>query len=310
MMPGPTRKYLLSSLPLLLAATPASAAPWWYVGHAEDRALFIDTGSIEREGDKVTYSAKAVIRRQDDPVAMTLSFMRADCSGQTLGWGGVQSFGKDDAVIDTSTRATPEMSAPADPLARAELAFVCADPATREKSGAFPLKIDDAAFTEALLATPGPSPRALQDRLAADPAVPVIRSSAPPVTSFGQVQTVKLGEPLVPPRDYEKGLQIPQGPDYSSIEVGRIYDVAYQGIEKGRIRFEIRGYSIDDLVHPGSGTIQPAYLEEKCVNVLDLAISIREALPDRITYSVVRQKRAPDDVFPPPQCATAPGKGD
>ncbi len=308
-MPRPNRHFLLSSLPLLLAAAPANAAPWWYVGHAEDRALFIDTGSIERDGNTVTYSAKAVIRRQGDPVAMTVSFMRADCSGQKLGWSGVQSFGQDDTAIDTSTAATPEMADPADPLAKTELAFVCADPTARAAS-TFPLAIDDAAFTEALLANPDQSPRALQDRLAADPSVPVIRSSAPPVTSFGQIHTVKLGQPLVPPRDYEKGLQIPQGPDYPSIEVGRIYDVAYQGIEKGRIRFEIRGYSIDDLVHPGSGTIQPAYLQEKCVNVLDLAISIREARPDRITYSVVRQKRAPDDVFPPPECATTPGKGD
>lgn len=309
-MPGPKRQFLLSSLPLLLA-TPASAAPWWYVGHATDRVLFIDTGSIERDGDRVSYSAKTLLRRQGDPVAMTVSHMRADCGKHSLGWDGIQRFGQDEAVLDTSTTATPEMAPAADALAQAELAFVCADPASREKRGAFALTIDDAAFADALLkdAAAGQSPRALLDRLAADPAVPVIRSTAPPVSSFGQVHTVRRGQPLVPPRDYEKGLEVPRpGDAYPSIEVGRIYDVAYDGIEKGRIRFEIRGYSIDDLVHPGSGSIIPAYLAEKCVNILDLAITIREALPDQITYSVVRQKRAPDGTFPPPECAGTPGK--
>uniref|UniRef100_UPI0035CC3D8F hypothetical protein n=1 Tax=uncultured Sphingomonas sp. TaxID=158754 RepID=UPI0035CC3D8F len=277
---------------------PVAAAPWWYAGRAADRIVFVDAGSVERDKDIVTYSSKTVSRKQGDPVAMELSYMRADCAKRRLGWGGVQRIGYDEAVIDTSTVAVPAMvDVPAESLADSELTFACSDVQAREAAGAFILAVDDAAFTEALLTEPDKdlSPRALNDRLAADPAVPVIRSTAPPPSSFGTVQTVRLGQPLVPPRDYEKGAQIPDANAYQSDEAGRIYDVAYQGVKNGEIEFEVRGYSIDDLAHPASGSIQTAYLAQKSVTILDLAITIRKVLPDRITYSVKIEKRAPQE---------------
>jgi hypothetical protein len=292
----------LFALPILVAiAAPATAAPWWYTGRGADRVVFIDTGSIQRDKDIVTYSSKTVIRKQSDLTAMTVNFMRADCAKRRLGWLGVQRFGYDEAVIDTSTRPDAEMENPADAAGNAELDFACADARAREAAGAFPLAIDDAAFTEALLAEPDKvSPRALHARLVADPAVAVIRSTAPATSTFGKIQTVELGQPMVPPRDYAKGPRIPDPKDYPSNEVGRIYDIAYQGIKDGRVQFEIRGYSIDDLVHPGSGQTQPAYPGEKKVNILNLAITIKQALPDRITYSVAIEPMAPDEIFCPP----------
>ena len=261
-----------------------------------------DAGSIQRERGMVTYASKTVIRKQGDPVAMTSNFMQADCAKRRLGWSGIQQFGYDEAVIDTSTVAKPDMQdVPSDALADDELGFVCSGAGDRE-GRFFPLTVDDAAFTEALLAETdkGSSPRAVQDRLAANPATPVIRSTAPGTETFGQIQTVKLGQPLVPPRDYEKGPQVPDPAAYPSNETGRIYDVAYQGIKDGQIQFEIRGYSIDDLVHPGSGQTERAYPNEKKVNILDLAITIKKASPDQITYSVVVEKRRSDDFVCPP----------
>lgn len=294
---------ILVACPLLAAiATPAAAAPWWYVGHGADRAVFVDSGSIQREGGVVSYASKTVIRKQGDPVAMTSNFMQADCAGRRLGWLGVQQFGYDEAVIDTSTVAKAEMEdVPPDALADDELGFVCSGAGDHE-GRFFRLTVDDAAFTEALLAETDKavSPRDVQDRLAANPATPVIRSTAPGTDTFGTVQTVKTGQPLVPPRDYEKGLQVPDPASYPSNEVGQIYDIAYQGIKGGKIQFEIRGYSIDDLVHPGSGQTMPAYLNEKKVNIRDLAITIRKASPDQITYSVMIEKRPPDDAVCPP----------
>ncbi|MES2058478.1 MAG: hypothetical protein V4564_21250 [Pseudomonadota bacterium] len=289
------RPACLTLLPILAFAAPAAAAPWWYVGRGVDRAVFIDAGSIERDGNSITYSAKTIIRQPGDPVAMTLNFMQADCAARKLGWYGLQRYGHDEAVIDTSTRKAKLEDVPADTLENVELSFVCVSGEDRETSGFFPLTIDDASFTDALLAQASQSlsPRELHDRMAADPGVTVIRSTAADPSTFGQVQTVKLGQPLVPPRDYSKGAALPNPADYSSIEVGRIYDIAYDGIKNGEIRFEVRGYSIDDLVHPGSGQIETADLRQKKARIRDLAVTIKQALPDRITYSVAIEKTAP-----------------
>ncbi len=281
----------------LLATAPASAAPWWYAGHDTDRAVFVDVGSIDRDKTIIHFSAKQVIRKADDPVSMTISFMEADCAKSLIGWAGIQSFGRDEAVIDTSTRQKAEMVPAVDRVDRAQLDFVCGDPGKREAAGLFPIAIDDAAFTEALLAAGNEtSPRVLHDRMAASPATVVIRSTAPGPETFGTLQTVGLGQPLVPPRDYGKGPQIPDPKEYPSNEVGRIYDVAYQGIKDGEIQFEIRGYSIDDLVHPGSGQTQTARRGETKINILDLAITIHKVLPDRITYSVKIEKMPPPEM--------------
>lgn len=285
---------------LTMFATPAGAAPWWYAGRDDHSAVFVDIGSIERDGGIIRFAARQVVRRPGDPVAMMLDFVQVDCARSRIGWVGIQRFGDDDQVIDTSTRADAELAPPSTPIDRAQLDFVCADPAARERAGFFPLRIDDAAFTDALLGTTGDgiSPRALHDRMAASPETPVIRSTAPPPATFGTVQTVAVGQPIVPPRDYSRGAQIPDPADYPAIEVGRIYDIAFQGIKDGEIQFEIRGYSIDDLVHPGSGQTDTLPLRQRSITIRDIEITIRKATPDQLTYSVAIQKAPP----PEPPC--------
>ena len=292
MTPTFSRLFALCAVGTSLAAAPASAAPWWYVGHDADRVVFVDSGSVEREGDMVRFSAKQIVRLTAGPVAMTVSFQRADCARALVGWVGIQRFGRDDAVIDTSTRPQAKLSPSTDPIDGAQLAFVCADAAARNAAGAFPLAVDDVAFTEALLGEERGelSPRALHDRLAASPGTVVIRSTAPDPATFGTEQTVKVGQPMVPPRDYGRGPQIPDPKDHDGIEVGRIYDVVYDGIKDGEVQFEIRGYSIDDLVHPGSGQTDTTRLGQSKINIRNLAITIRKASPDQISYSVVIEK--------------------
>ncbi|WP_380786213.1 hypothetical protein [Sphingomonas sp. R86521] len=285
------RYYPLAALAFVLA-TPAVAAPWWYVAHDDRRAVFIDANSIEHHKGMIGFSSKDVIRKHGNPVAMAVKILQADCARRQIGWVGVQQFGYDEAVIDTSTRPKAGMANAVDPLDSAALDFVCADEGARAAAGFFPIGIDDAAFTEALLgdAGKGRTPRALHDSMAAAPATVVVRSTAPAPSTFGRTQTVARGQPMVPPRDYAKGTQVPNPAEYPSNEVGRIYDVAYQGIKDGQYQFEIRGYSIDDLVHPGSGQIHEADPRERPVRINDLAITVQSATADRITYSVALAK--------------------
>lgn len=127
-------------------------------------------------------------------------------------------------------------------------------------------------------------PRALHDAMAKDPRVPILRSTAPDSRTFGTTQTVRRGEPLVPPRDYHKGTQVPRSADYDVDTVGTIYDVAYQGVADGEIRFEVRGYSGDDMVHPGSGQTESVPLGAKTIAIRDLFIAIVKATSDAVTY--------------------------
>lgn len=281
------RYFPVATLAIVLLIS-AHAAPWWYVAHDEFRAMFVDATSIQRDKATITFSAREIVREHGNPLAMAVKFLQVDCGKRQIGWLGVQTFGYDEKVIDTATRAEAGMTAATDPLDEALLDFACDEPDAREAAGFFPIAIDDGAFTEALLKTSATtlSPRALHHKMAASPSTVVIRSSAPAPATFGKIQTVKTGEPMVPPRDYAKGPQIPNPADYRGNEVGRIYDIAYQGIQNGQLQFEIRGYSIDDLVHPGSGQNQSADPREHPVHINDLAITVVKASPEEITYSV------------------------
>lgn len=273
-------------------SAPAAASEWWYVSHGDDRVLFIDRDSIERKRDVATYWSKHVIRDAADPAASTRTFMQADCRKQQLGWLGVAKYDIEDRPLDTSTQARAEMqNIPPDMLGAAELTFVCSGVDEGDAS-VFPVAIDDVAFAEALLAREGGAipPQNLHEKMARDPSVPVFRSSAPGVETFGQTQTVKVGAPIVPPRDYAKGPEAPKLSDYDPNTVGVIYDVAFQGVSDGEMTFEVRGYSPDDMVHPGSGQNQSFPTSLKSVNVRDIAITVLKVTPEAITYRVAIEK--------------------
>lgn len=307
---GPTRSIvkLLLLMALASAAGPAAASEWWYVAHDADRVLFIDRHSISREGAVVRYSALLALHDAGGPAGETKSFMLADCRAQTIGWLGMAQYDRKDIQGDVSTRrdADAEMAKPRPAtLDDAQLRFVCSAGA-RASSASFPIAIDEIAFTDRLI-TGGAAmtdPRALHDAMAKDPRVPILRSTAPAPTTFGTTQTVRRGDPLVPPRDYHKGAQVPRSADYDADTVGVIYDVAYLGVVDGEIRFEVRGYSGDDLVHPGSGQIESMPIGAKTINIRDLSIAIVKATSDAVTYRVAIEKTPPQEVEPcmGPEC--------
>lgn len=281
---------------VLLGLTPTGAharsSQWWYVGGGADRVLFIDTGSIERDGDSVSYSARQVLRDPKDPAALISAYMRMDCKKREETWLMVTRYGAEDERLDPSSTSYADAQPVVDgTLGEAELDFVCAaDPAA---TSGFPIAIDEVAFAEALIAdTQGSvSPADLHEKMRTDPNVPVIRSAAPAPASFGTEQRMGVGQPIVPPRDYAKGTGVPISEDYDADETGTIYDIAYQGVEKGEMVFEQRGYSISDLAHPGSGQMWRFPMDQKSIQILDIAIDVIEARADGLRYKVTRAPR-------------------
>jgi hypothetical protein len=276
----------------LLAISPSAHArsvQWWYVNHDEDRVLFVDKASIEREGDTATYSSVHIIREAGNPAALVRAFMRTDCRNHRMNWALALRYGADDQRLDDTAIGDAEaQDVLPDTLAAAELDFVCSGGESKEQG--FALAIDDVAFAEALLANRDSAltPAALHDRMRKDPATPVIRSTAPGVATFGSAQQVVAGQPIVPPRDYAKGIQLPRAQDYDADESGRIYDIAYLGVKNGQLAFEIRGYSVDDFAHPSSG--QPLYfaLAQKDIQIREIAIAVEKASESALYYRVRR----------------------
>jgi hypothetical protein len=284
----------LAILGALAFAGPAVSADWWYVNRGEDRVLLVDAASIKAHGAKREYwTSLTIADGAQDGVRMVKTFVEADCARQRAGWSVMVRYDRDDQQIDVDTlqRAGSGEVLP-NTLDFAELAFVCA-PKDERDAGTFAVAIDPRTFADALqTAADDVDPRDLYDRLAADPKTPIIRSTAADPDTFGQRQTVQAGQPLVPPRDYAKGTQIPNADDHDPDVSGDIYDVAFQGVEGGQMRFETRGYSFDDMIHPASGQTEGFAAEPGVITVRDLAITVEKVNADAITYRVKVEKPA------------------
>jgi hypothetical protein len=276
-----------------LGATNARAAQWWYVSQGQDRVMLIDAASIASSKGVLTYwNTQVIADGADDKVRMIKSFMRADCAKSRGGWAMIVRYDRDDRQMNVDSLAKPVL-APVTPntLGQTELDFVCATREVREASGAFAVEIDPRTFADALItASSGDTPRDVHDRLARDPSTPVVRSSAPGPLTFGTRQSIKAGRPLVPPRDYAKGTDIPKAEDYPPSTAGPVYDVTFEGLEQGQIVFEVRGYDADDLIHPASGQTERFPAERKTINIRDLALEIDKVTPEAITYRVKVEK--------------------
>ena len=112
--------------------------------------------------------------------------------------------------------------------------------------------------------------------------------SAPETDTFGQTQYALSGEPIVPPRDYSKGIELPQPQDHDPRAVGIIYDICFLGIKNGNMQFEIRGFLVEDLDLPASGQTIEFPADQKTIVIRDLTIDIDEVLPGSLTYVVRR----------------------
>lgn len=291
-----TCRWLLSTVVAVVAlgATNASAAQWWYVNQGPDRVMLIDTASITSGKGLLTYwNTQVIADGADDGVRMIKSLMRADCAKSRGGWAMIVRYDRDDRQINVDSLAKPSL-APTTPgtLGQAEMDFVCATPEAREANGAFAVEIDPRTFADALMtASSDETPRAVHDRLARDASTPVVRSSAPAPRTFGTRQMIKTGQPLVPPRDYAKGADIPRVEDYPPSSSGTVYDVTFEGVEQGQMAFEVRGYDADDLIHPASGQTERFPVELKTINIRDLALVIEKVTPEAITYRVTVEKK-------------------
>jgi hypothetical protein len=279
----------------LLSPSLARARPsqWWYVAQGADKVLFVDVASIERDGDMVRYETSQILREPGNPAASLRASMVTDCRQHTETWDMVLRYGTNDERLDkTALSYAGPSPVEAGSVGDAQLKFVCAD--DRSDSGGFPLAIDQVAFAEALIADTqaSVSPAELHERMRAVPKVPVIRSTAPALETFGTPQVTAAGHAVVPPRDYAKGLQIPDASQYDTIESGTIYDIAYVGIEQDKLTFEQRGYSIDDLVHASSAQTMRFPLTQKSIRILDIEIAVLEATPQRLQF---RASLAPGD---------------
>jgi hypothetical protein len=278
-----------------LGAGPAGAADWWYVNQGQDRVMLIDVASIKPgKGGQLTYwNTQVVADGADDGVRMTKSYMLADCAKARGGWAMIVRYDRDDRQGGVDSLAKPALAA-VEPgtLGEAELNFVCAGPDDREAAGAFAVAVDARTFADALIAAGDEAPRAVYDRLAADPATPIVRSAAPGPETFGRRQTAKVGQPLVPPRDYAKGTDVPNPADYPANSSGDAYDVTFEGLEAGEMKFEVRGYGADDLIHPAMGQTERFPADLKAIHIRDLAFDVDAVGAETITYRVRIEKEA------------------
>ncbi len=111
---------------------------------------------------------------------------------------------------------------------------------------------------------------------------------APATATFGQTQFVLSGDPIVPPRDYAKGSEIPNPDEYDPNESGTIFDIVYLGIVDGRMRFEIRGYTASDLQTPNTGQILDFPPDQRAIEIRNIRIDVEAADPGSLTYKVNR----------------------
>lgn len=276
-----------------LGATNADAAQWWYVNQGQDRVMLIDTASIASNKGVLTYwNTQVIADGADDGVRMIKSLMRADCAKSRGGWAMIVRYDRDDRQLNVDSLAKPAMATVTpNTLGQAELDFVCATPDARDAAGAFPVEIDPRTFADALMtASSDETPRAVHDRLIQDPSTPVVRSTAPGPQTFGTRQSIKTGQPLVPPRDYAKGTAIPKAEDYPPASSGQVYDVTFEGLEQGQMAFEVRGYDADDMIHPASGQTERFPVELKTITLRDLTLRIEKVTSEAITYRVTVEK--------------------
>ena len=115
---------------------------------------------------------------------------------------------------------------------------------------------------------------------------------APATGTFGQTQFILSGSPIVPPRDYAKGLETPNPDEYEPTESGTIFDIVYLGLVDGRMRFEIRGYTATDLQNPDTGQIVDFPVGQPSIEIRNIQIDVDAAAPGSLTYRASRVSEA------------------
>jgi hypothetical protein len=119
--------------------------------------------------------------------------------------------------------------------------------------------------------------------------------------------TARAGEALIPPREYGYSDGAIDPERHNPIESGKIYDIAYAGIVRGRMQFEYRGYSIADLANPAFSQREERPLATRRVQIRDIVLTIVKAEANRLRYSWSYEKGASDLLLSPPLADSDPG---
>lgn len=122
-----------------------------------------------------------------------------------------------------------------------------------------------------------------------------------------RILTARAGEALIPPREYGESDGPVDPARHEPIESGKIYDIAYAGIDRGQMQFDYRGYSIADLVNPAFSQREERPPTTRRVLIRDIVLTIVKAGPDTLHYSWSYEKGGSDLVLAPPTGDSDPG---
>ncbi|ERM00929.1 hypothetical protein Q644_24240, partial [Brucella intermedia 229E] len=80
-------------------------------------------------------------------------------------------------------------------------------------------------------------------------------------------------------------MEIPNPGEYDPNESGTIFDIVYRGVVDGRMRFEIRGYTANDLqTPPDTGQMLDFPADQHAIEIRNIRIDVDAAEPGSLTY--------------------------
>ncbi|ERM00861.1 hypothetical protein Q644_03840 [Brucella intermedia 229E] len=85
-------------------------------------------------------------------------------------------------------------------------------------------------------------------------------------------------------------MEIPNPGEYDPNESGTIFDIVYRGgVVDGRMRFEIRGYTANDLQTPDTGGQMLDFpADQHAIEIRNIRIDVDAAEPGSLTYRANR----------------------
>lgn len=143
-----------------------------------------------------------------------------------------------------------------------------------------------ALYVSSTMSLPGDGQAAADAEVSVAGGVQAATNPAPGVETFGKMQFILTGDPVIPPRDYAKDLghqrEEVSGPD----ETGRVYDILFGGVERGKMQFDVRGYAAGDLERPASSQRFAFPVDQKVIELRDIFIEVDAAEAGSLTYRI------------------------
>lgn len=83
----------LAAAAALLAAAPAQAENWWYIGHNAEQVMLIDADTIGEDGSNRTATVRIYAVRADSPRRIGGARIEADCAGNRVRYLHITGYG-------------------------------------------------------------------------------------------------------------------------------------------------------------------------------------------------------------------------